>query len=44
MTYFVKCICDHSTPNPGAIEGWINMKVVDAAYKSSETGKVITVE
>jgi len=44
MTYFIQCIRDHSIPNPGAIEGWINMKVVDAAYKSSETGKVITVE
>ena len=44
MKYFIQCIRDNLTPNPGAIEGWINMKVIDAAYRSAKTGKVITVE
>jgi predicted dehydrogenase len=44
MTYFIQCIRKNRTPNPGAIEGWINMKVVDAAYKSAKSGKVIIVE
>lgn len=43
MSYFIQCIRDHHTPNPGGIEGWINMKVIDAAYKSAETGNVVEV-
>jgi predicted dehydrogenase len=41
MAYFVACICDGKTPSPGGQEGWINMKIVDAAYESARTGKVI---
>ncbi|MFZ2098400.1 MAG: Gfo/Idh/MocA family oxidoreductase [Anaerolineales bacterium] len=44
MRYFIECIHEHRTPTPGAIEGWINMKIVDAAYKSSKTGKVIDIK
>jgi predicted dehydrogenase len=44
MSYFVQCIRHNQTPSPGAIEGWINMKVVDAAYKSAKTGKVVRVD
>jgi len=44
IAYFVQCIRAHLTPNPGAVEGWINMKVVDAAYESAKTGSVIAVE
>jgi predicted dehydrogenase len=44
MTYFIQCIREHRTPSPGGIEGWINMKVIDAAYESKNTGKVIMVE
>jgi predicted dehydrogenase len=44
MTYFIQCIREHRTPSPGGIEGWINMKVIDAAYESNNTGKVIMVE
>jgi predicted dehydrogenase len=44
MRYFIQSIRDHRTPNPGALEGWINMKIVDAAYQSSKTGIVIKVE
>jgi hypothetical protein len=32
------------TPFPGAAEGLVNMKIVDAAYKSSRTGKVIEIK
>jgi predicted dehydrogenase len=44
LGYFIQCIREHRTPNPGGQEGWTNMKIVDAAYKSSKTGKVIKVE
>jgi predicted dehydrogenase len=43
MAHFVSCIRTNKTPNPGALEGLMNMKVVDAAYKSSKTGKVVTI-
>lgn len=41
MKYFFDCIRSAETPVPGGLEGWINMKVVDAAYESSQTGKVV---
>ena len=44
MKYFIECIRNHRPPNPGGQEGWINMKIIDAAYKSSKTGEVIMVE
>lgn len=44
MAYFVDCIRNNKTPVPGALEGLINMKVVDAAYKSSRTGKVVEIK
>lgn len=44
MAYFIKCIRGNKTPSPGAAEGLINMKVVDAAYQSSKTGKVVTIK
>ena len=43
MAHFVDCIRKNKTPIPGGAEGLINMKVVDAAYKSSKTGKVVEV-
>lgn len=44
MAYFMDCIRNNKTPVPGALEGLINMKVVDAAYKSSRTGKVVEIK
>lgn len=44
MAYFVECIRTDQTPVPGAMEGLMNMKVVDAAYKSSRTGKAVTIK
>jgi predicted dehydrogenase len=31
-------------PVPGGLEGWTNMKVVDAAYQSSNSGKVVKIK
>ena len=44
MAYFIECIRKNKTPVPGGLEGWINMKVVDAAYKSGQSGKVMDLE
>ncbi len=44
LKYFVECIERNQTPIPGGLEGLINMKVVDAAYESSRTGKVTEVK
>ncbi len=45
MAYFIPdCIREHRSPNPGGTEGWTNMKIIDAAYKSARTGKAIKVE
>jgi predicted dehydrogenase len=43
MAYFIQCINEKKTPIPGAAEGLTNMKVVDAAYESSRTGKVVEI-
>ena len=41
MAYFVDCIRTGKTPVPGGMEGLTNMKVVDAAYQSAQTGQVV---
>ncbi len=41
MAYFLACIRENRTPVPGGLEGLINMKVVEAAYKSAKSGKVV---
>jgi predicted dehydrogenase len=43
MAYFVDCIANSRPPIPGAAEGIINMRVIDAAYKSARTGEVVVV-
>jgi predicted dehydrogenase len=40
MAYFIECIQSGRTPIPGGVEGLVNMKVVDAAYKSALSGQV----
>ena len=40
IAYFIKCTREGRTPTPGGMEGWLNMKVVDAAYESARTGQV----
>jgi predicted dehydrogenase len=44
MAYFIECIRMNKTPVPGGMEGWMNMKVVDAAYLSSKTGKAVKIK
>lgn len=44
LKYFVECIEKKQTPIPGGMEGLMNMKVVDAAYESSRTGKIVEVQ
>jgi predicted dehydrogenase len=44
LKYFVECIENKQTPVPGGLEGLMNMKVVDAAYESSKTGKVVVIK
>ena len=44
MAYFIDCIRQKKTPIPGGLEGLINMKMVDAAYESSRTGKVVNIK
>ena len=43
LKYFVECIKKNEMPNPGGMEGLVNMKVVDAAYESARTGKVVEI-
>jgi predicted dehydrogenase len=43
MSHFIDCIHTNKTPVSGALEGLMNMKVVDAAYKSARTGKVVEI-
>jgi predicted dehydrogenase len=41
MEYFIDCIRSRKNPVPGLNEGMEVLKIVDAAYKSSEMGKAI---
>lgn len=41
MEHFVDCIRTRKQPVPGLIEGQVILDIVDAAYKSSETGEVV---
>ncbi len=44
MMHFMECIRTGTTPVPGAAEGLVNLKIVDAAYRSSRTGKVVEIK
>jgi predicted dehydrogenase len=44
MQYFLNCLRENKTPNPGGLEGWTNMRVVDAAYESARTGQAISIK
>jgi predicted dehydrogenase len=44
MAHFFECIQTNRTPNPGAAEGLVNMKIVDAAYESAKTGEVVRLD
>jgi predicted dehydrogenase len=42
MAHFVECIREGRQPSPDGADGWLNMRVVEAAYRSAETGQVIS--
>ena len=44
MEYFIDCITTRDQPSPGFAEGQVVLNIVDAAYLSSQTNKVITLE
>jgi predicted dehydrogenase len=44
MAYFFACLREKKTPIPGGAEGLVNMKIVDAAYKSAQTGRVVEIK
>jgi predicted dehydrogenase len=44
MRYFIQAINGKTIPVPGGEEGLVNMKVVDAAYRSARTGKVVQIQ
>jgi predicted dehydrogenase len=41
MAYFINAVREKIVPIPGGQEGLVNMEVVDAAYRSARTGKVV---
>jgi predicted dehydrogenase len=41
LAYFLDCIRTGRRPSPGGAEGLVNMRLVDAAYRSAESGQVI---
>ena len=42
MEHFISCIRSRMQPSPGFKEGQVVLNIVDAAYLSSETNKVVT--
>ncbi len=43
MHYFMECVRANRTPLPGGEEGLVNMKIVDAAYRSASSGEVVRI-
>jgi predicted dehydrogenase len=44
MAYFADCIRNENHPNPGGFEGLVNLHILDAAYESATTGKVVKIK
>ena len=44
MAYFVECVRSGRAPVPGGAEGLVNMRIVDAAYESARSGRVVQIE
>jgi predicted dehydrogenase len=44
MAYFLKCVRTGAIPVPGGVEGVVNMKIVDAAYESAKSSKVVEIK
>ena len=43
MAHFIESILAKKTSNPGAAEGLVNMRILEAAYQSSQTGQVVEI-
>lgn len=43
MAAFIKSIKEGKPPIPGGLEGLVNMKILDAAYRSAKSGKVVSI-
>jgi predicted dehydrogenase len=43
MRHFRECIAGKATPSPGVTEGVTLMKMIDAIYKSGESGKSVSI-
>lgn len=41
LAHFIDCIREDRAPKPGAAEGLVNMRIIDAALESSRTGEVV---
>lgn len=41
LGHFIGCIREDKTPNPGGVEGLVNMRIIDAALESSRAGQVV---
>ncbi len=41
MAHFIDCIRNDKMPNPGLNEGFVNMRIVDAALQSSRAGQAV---
>jgi predicted dehydrogenase len=44
MKYFIQAVTTKAVPVPGGKEGLLNMKVIDAAYRSARIGKVVKID
>jgi len=44
MFEFIRAIETHKAGKPGGLEGLMNMKVLDAAYQSAQTGKSVNIK
>ncbi len=43
MRHFMDCVRTNRTPIPGGAEGLVNIKIVNAAYRSAESGEVVRI-
>jgi predicted dehydrogenase len=43
MAHFIQAVTEKTAPIPGGEHGLVNMQVVDAAYRSARTGKVVDI-
>ena len=43
LAHFVDCIRENKTPAASGLEGLINMKIIEAAFLSSKTGKIVEI-